>query len=159
MSWQTATATSKQQLISIFRGAEDLLQHGMVQIQMRNHEEGRKEKQNRLAFHWYRELAEQSGNEPDYYRAFCKYHFGIPILIEDEQCRAKIETVFKPLDYETRLKLMTAPFDMPVTSLFTVKEFARYLNKVELHFTERSYKLTTGDDLYFEATMNERMAA
>ena len=54
---------------------------------------------------------------------------------------------------------MTAPFDMPVTSLFTVKEFARYLNKVELHFTERSYKLTTGDDLYFEATMNERMAA
>lgn len=156
MTWQTAHAKDKQQLGTIVVAIEDMLVNGPVQVQIRNKEESRRDAQNRLQHHWFKECHAQNNQlSVNEYRAFCKYHFGIPILCRDEQCKEQLARVFKHLQYEQRLELMQEPFDMPVTRLFSVKEFAEYLNQIEQYFTKNGYRLTTGDDLYWQAVMRD----
>ena len=155
MTWQTAHAKSGEQLKSIFRGAVDLLRLGEVEIQMRNKTESRKDKQNRLSFHWYKEIAQQLDMDAEEVRAYCKLHFGVPILRKDNSYRETYDKKLRPLHYEQKLMLMGKPFDMSVTSLLSVSEFVEYLNSIEKHFTQQGVRLTTSDDLYFEAMMKD----
>ena len=112
----------------------------------------RREIQNRLAFHWYRELEGQGDMTALEYRAKCKLHFACPILREQsESFNAQFASVIEPLTYEQRIACMSEPFDLPVTRLLTVKNMARYLNEVLMFSSERGYKLTTSDDLYRQA--------
>jgi len=103
--------------------------------------------QNRLQFLWMREAAEQ---DPSYtaeeHRAFCKLNFGIPIMRgEDDDFRRDYDEMIKPLHYEQKLRMMTSPFDFPVTSKMKTGQKKRYLDDVYVHFTELGVKLTEPD--------------
>jgi len=105
--------------------------------------EKRKTQQNRLAFQWMNDAEEQGDQTAAEYRAYCKLHFGVPILrYEDEYFRQQYDRVLKPLDYETKLGLMLEPFDFSVTRLMSVKQFAKYLTAIQVHFTGLGMQLT-----------------
>jgi len=103
--------------------------------------------QNKLQRLWVREIAEQLGDDTvEGYRAYCKLHFGVPIMREhDDFCDAYDKHV-RPLSYETKLALMAAPLDFPVTRLMTTKEMTLYLDIVYQTFTGRGVRLTVPQD-------------
>ena len=100
--------------------------------------------QNRLAFDWYRQAAEQLGDESaEDKRAFCKLHFAIPILrFYNEEYRLAYDKYIRPLPYETKLAMMKAPIDYPATRLFKTKQMTEYLDRVYHHFRELGVELT-----------------
>lgn len=113
-----------------------------LQITIKAGKEPRSVQQNRLAFQWYKDAAEQGDHTAEEYRSLCKLWFGIPIMREDDDFRAKYDRVIKGLPYETKLSLMDEPFNFPVTSLMSVKQFTRYLDRVWNHFSDKGYQLT-----------------
>lgn len=98
--------------------------------------------QNRLQMQWCNEAAQQGDQTAEEYRAYCKLHFGVPILREDEDFQAKYDQTVKPLPYETKLALMAEPFDFPVTRLMQVPQMRRYLDAIYQHFTGLGFQLT-----------------
>ena len=100
--------------------------------------------QNRLQRMWMNEAAEQLGEDtPEGYRAYCKLHFGVPILREEhEEFCAAYDRIIKPHSYEEKLAMMALPLDFPVTRLMTTKEKSRYLDAVWAHFTGLGVQLT-----------------
>ncbi len=109
--------------------------------------DGRKRsvEQNRLQRLWLNEAAEQLGEyTAEEYRAYCKLHFGVPILRgEDEQFRDKYDAMFRDrFSYEEKLKLMSDPWDFPVTRLMKMGQKKRYLDDVYQHFSDLGVQLT-----------------
>jgi len=105
-------------------------------------------RQNRLQRQWMNEIAMQTDMTPEEARGYCKLHFGVPILREeDEEFRKKYDRVVKPLDYETKLMLMQEPFDFPVTRLMSIQQKTRYLDTVHAFFSGRGIELTDPGDL------------
>lgn len=100
--------------------------------------------QNKLQRKWMIEAAEQLQDQTaEQYRAYCKLHFGVPILRnEDDEFCARYDEVVKPLPYEAKLKLMQVPFDFGVTSLMTTKQKTQYLDAVRAHFERLGVQLT-----------------
>lgn len=104
----------------------------------------RSPEQNRLQRLWCNEAAEQLGDETaEEKRAYCKLHFGIPILRAelDEYCAA-YDKYIRPLSYEAKLAMMAVPLDYPVTRLMTTGQKKRYLDDIWHHFTNLGVKLT-----------------
>ena len=103
-------------------------------------------KQNRLQRLWMNEAEEQGDHSAEEYRAFCKLHFGVPILrAAHEDFREQYDRVVRPLEYEMKLLLMQVPIDFPVTRLMTVPEKRQYLDDVYQHFTGLGMGLTEPD--------------
>lgn len=113
--------------------------------------------QNKLAFRWYKYLSEtmQDGT-PEDKRAFCKLHCAVPIRREDEAFRDVYDRVVRPLPYEAKLEIMVGAIDFPVTRDFSIKEFARYLEAIEITFAEQGIVLPKPEDLYYDALMREK---
>jgi len=89
--------------------------------------------QNNLSHSWYAEL-EANIKEDDAlgYKAFCKLHFGVPILrAENEEFRLAYDTSIKPLSYEAKLAIMKI---LPVTSLMDTKQLTKYLDAMRDHY-------------------------
>lgn len=89
---------------------------------------------NALSHCWYnyadKMLSEQIGTS----RNFCKLHFGIPILrAEDNEFRVMYGQVIMSHAYETKLSIMKY---LPVTSLMSREQMARYLTAVQVHYAE-----------------------
>ena len=105
-------------------------------------------KQNKLTFKWYGEIAEQlSDRTPEEVYAYCKLHFGVPILRSDNEAwRLAYDRRVKPMDYETKLDLM-GPLDLPVTRIMTTGQLARYLDAIALCFSAQGVALTDPDDI------------
>lgn len=105
--------------------------------------------QNRLQRLWMKEAAEQlQDNTPEEKRAFCKLHFGVPILRnEEEEFCAAYDKHIRPLPYETKLAFMSVPLDWPVTRLMTTGQMTRYLSDVYRHFTDLGVLLSDPGDL------------
>lgn len=105
--------------------------------------------QNRLQMLWHLEAAQQLRDEDaEDKRAYCKLHFGVPILrAESETFRAEYDRVVRPLDYATKLALMKAPFDFPVSRLMTVKQTTQFLDAIYQHYTSQGVRLSHPDDL------------
>jgi len=100
--------------------------------------------QNRLAFAWYKEAAEQLGDRtPNEVRAECKLTIGVPIRREDDAFREAYDKLVKPLSYEEKLALMVEPFDLAVTRHMTTKELTRYLDTMQRYYAEQGVILTT----------------
>ena len=97
--------------------------------------------QNRLQMKWCKEAAMQGDNTAEEYRAYCKLHFGVPILREDEDFQASYDQKLKWLPYETKLALM-GEFDFPVSRLMQVEQMRRYLDAIYQHFTGLGFQLT-----------------
>lgn len=104
--------------------------------------------QNRLQRLWIKELSKQGDMTAEEYRAFCKLHFGIPILRNENEkfCKAYDEKV-KWRSYQDKLMFMAEPFDFPVTRLMTVKQFKQYLDKIYIHFSSLGFVLTDPENL------------
>ncbi|UNU74129.1 recombination protein NinB [Moraxella nasovis] len=121
----------------------------IVNVIITDKDETRSQAQNRLQRLWVNELAEQGDLTAEEYRAYCKLHFGVPILRnENEEFRATYdERVKYCYSYEQKLQFMALPFDFPVTRLMTVKQHKRYLDDVYVHYTGLGYVLTIPDDL------------
>jgi hypothetical protein len=110
--------------------------------------------QNRLAFRWYNDAADQlkDGTASDK-RAYCKLHFGVAILKDGtgkaaDKFRDVYDRIIRPLTYEQKLELMTEPINLPITSLMTVKQFTQYLDAVQQFFSSIGVALVTDDDLF-----------
>jgi hypothetical protein len=118
------------------------------------HIEDRSLAQNRLAFRWYNDAADQlkDGTASDK-RAYCKLHFGVAILKDGtgkaaEKFRDVYDRIIRPLTYEQKLELMTEPINLPITSMMTVKQFTQYLDAVQQFFSSIGVALVTDDDLF-----------
>ena len=88
--------------------------------------------QNSAQFAWFNEAAKQHCEyDAEGYRAYCKLHFGVPILrAEDDEFREKYDRIIRPLPYEQKIELMRVPFDFPITRLMCKDQKSRYLDQV-----------------------------
>lgn len=104
--------------------------------------------QNRLGRLWMKEISEQMGETPEYWRGYCKLTIGVPILrAENDEFRAKYDEHVKPLGYEAKLAIMCEPLDLPTTRLMTTAQKTAYLDTVFRHFSEQGVVLTIPEDL------------
>lgn len=107
--------------------------------------------QNRLQRLWINEAVEQLGDETaEEKRAYCKLHFGVPILrAESEEFAAAYDKYIRPLPYETKLAYMAVPLDFPVSRLMTTRQTHEYLERIRGHFESQGVRLTIPDEPRF----------
>ena len=93
--------------------------------------------QNRLQWLWLNEAAEQLGEySVEEYRAYCKLHFGVPILrSEDADFRREYNLkILGRYTYEEKLQMMIGPkSEIPVTRLKTTSPTKSTLAKIRIH--------------------------
>ena len=112
--------------------------------------------QNKLAFKWYTEISEQTGEDREDVRARCKLEVGVPILRENGDFRATYDRLIRPLPYMDKIDLIKAT-DMPVTRLMKVEQMSRYMDIVFRRHAEMGIALTVPPDRF--AYDPERVAA
>lgn len=116
----------------------------------------RSAEQNRLAFKWYAEISDQTGEDREDVRARCKLEVGVPILREAHgKFRATYDKLIRPLAYPEKLALIRDT-EMPVTSLMNVEQMSRYMDIVFRRHAEIGVVLTVPPDRY--AYNPEKMA-
>lgn len=105
--------------------------------------------QNKLQRLWVLEISAQLGDQtPEEVRGYCKLHFGVPILRnENDAFRNGYDEVVKPLSYELKLKLMMEPISLPVTSIMTTRQKTAYLDEIHRHYSMQGIILTNPEDL------------
>jgi hypothetical protein len=98
--------------------------------------------QNALWFAMYKRISEMTQiGDPDDARRYCKLHFGVQILLnEDAGFQADWYQVMRHLSYERKLSLMGGcnlfgPDGMPVTSLFNRAQGIQYTDRMAAYFT------------------------
>lgn len=119
----------------------------------------RSTEQNRLAFKWYVEISEQTGEDREDVRARCKLEIGVPILRDaHDKFRATYDRLIRPLPYAEKLALIRDT-ETPVTSLMNVEQMSRYLDIVFRRHAEIGVVLTVPPDRYAFNPKRERRAA
>lgn len=116
----------------------------------------RSSEQNRLAFKWYKEISEQTGEEIEDVRARCKLEIGVPILRENDDFRKVYDRLIRPHSYPDKIGFIKAT-DMPVTRLMKVEQMSRYLDIVFRTHAANGIALTVPEDRF--AFNPERAAA
>lgn len=111
--------------------------------------------QNSLQRLWVNEAEKQGDMTAEEYRAYCKLHFGVPMLRNENDTFAelydeKVRDRVPPFSYEQKLEFMAIPWDMHVTRLMTVKQHDKYLNMMHNHFTSLGMILTIPNDIDWE---------
>lgn len=140
-----ARASVRDRLTAMLDALDDQTGH-IVTITEQGEE--RTSPQNKLQQMWHAQAADQLRDETaEEKRAYCKLHFGVPILRNDEVFKASYDRVIKPMDYQTKLALMAEPFDFPVTRLMTVKQKKEFLDAIYQHYTGLGVRLSHPDDL------------
>lgn len=135
------TATDAEALGNAILGAEI---KRPLRVTVELYRKRRSNRQNKLQRLWMKEAAEQmkDGSAEDY-RAYCKLHFGTPILCaDDDRFREAYEKVFNQLSYEQKIEAMRLPLDFPVTRLMNTSQKAQYLNDVFDHLSNIGVVLT-----------------
>lgn len=115
-------------------------------------EESRSLKQNRLSFLWYRIRGGMTGHGAAYERNICKLMYGCPILREDNEFERFWLTAIDVLPFELQLDAMEY---IPVTSLFTMHQFAEYLTEIDQQSAANGIVLPHPEDLYWDALLKE----
>ncbi|TPM39621.1 hypothetical protein [Mesorhizobium sp. B2-3-4] len=119
----------------------------------------RSSEQNRLAFKWYVEISEQTGEDREDVRARCKLEIGVPILRKaHNKFRATYDKLIRPLAYAQKLALIRDT-EMPVTSLMNVEQMSRYLDIVFRRHAEIGVGLTIPPDRYAFDPEQRKVAA
>ena len=116
-------------------------------------EEQRRDKQNRLYYHWLRQIAYQSENSEEYERGYYKWTYGCPILAEEDEWFNE-NVYLKLMDtytYEEIIDVMGKE-TINVTSLMTVKQMNRYIMEMKADAEKREIVLTDLDDIYYQLT-------
>lgn len=106
--------------------------------------------QNRLSFSYYISLGKATGNGTKYERNYCKYTFGIPILMADKDSGFDefFGNLIDNLEYE---QLIDAMEFIEVSRLFKVGQFQDYLLAIEHYAFDNHYPLMADEDLRNEA--------
>ncbi len=115
-------------------------------------DEDRSIKQNRLSFLLYKELGLATGNGAIQERCRCKLQYGLNILLEDTEFYKFYNNTMLILPYEDKLKCMEY---INVTSFFSMKQFASYLNTIYQESAAQGIVLSQPKDLYYEALMKQ----
>jgi hypothetical protein len=113
----------------------------------------RSAQQNKLAFTWYREIADQLGDrDASDVRAHCKLYIGVRMLhAENDKFREQWDRLIKNrFTISEKLELMLAPHDYPVTRLMNVKQMTRYMDAIHAEFTGQGCRLTDPQALMYE---------
>ena len=99
--------------------------------------------QNNTIHMWYGEVAKRLDDMDSLdVRAQCKLTFGVPILRRDNEAfRADYDEDFRPLPYETKLRLFRL-LDPAITSLMTTKQLAEYQDAMMQHYSQAGIYLT-----------------
>lgn len=118
----------------------------------------RSTEQNRLAFKWYKEISEQTGEDIEDVRARCKLENGVPILRENKKFRETYDRLIRPFSYADKIEIVKAT-DMPVTRLMSVEQMSRFLDLVFRRHAEEGIKLTIPPDRYAFDPEQRRRAA
>lgn len=117
----------------------------------------RSNKQNKTMRLWMNELNAQGDSTAEEYRAYCKLHFGVPILRDTHAgFQEQYDRIVKPLPYEYKLALMMEPIDVPITRLMTTIQEKQMLDQIYVHFTGQGFHLTDPDSV--PMTVYEGMA-
>jgi hypothetical protein len=116
----------------------------------------RSSEQNKLAFKWYKEISEQTGEDIEDVRARCKLEIGVPILRENEDFRRTYDRLVRSLPYPDKIELIKVS-DWPVTRLMRVEQMSRYLDITFRQHAEMGIVLTVPEDRF--AYNPERQAA
>lgn len=125
------------------------VKHGDL-LEITIHGEKRSLTKNALSHVWYQELDKTAFDTyaAGYARRYCKAHFGIPLMAEDEDFRDRYNSLIrKRFTYEEKLELMDW---LPVTSLMNEDQMGRYLHTMQQVFAEGGYILTTPKDSEYE---------
>lgn len=111
----------------------------------------RSNSQNRLAQRWFADVSRQLEDMThDEVRAYCKLHFGVPILrAENEAFRQSYDPIMKHLPYEQKLGAIKA-FDLPVTRLMTAKQMTAFMDEMQRHWISKGFFLTDPEALKYE---------
>jgi hypothetical protein len=98
--------------------------------------------QNALWFAFYKRIAEMTQiGDPADARRYCKLHFGVQILLNDDQeFQQAWYRVMRHLPYEEKLSMMGdcklfGPDGFPVTSLFNRAQGIAYTDRIVAEFT------------------------
>jgi hypothetical protein len=116
----------------------------------------RSSEQNKLAFKWYKEISEQTGEDVEDVRARCKLEIGVPILRENDDFRRTYDRLVRSLPYLDKIELIKVN-DWPVTRLMRVEQMSRYLDITFRQHAEMGIVLTVPEDRF--AYNPERQAA
>lgn len=118
--------------------------------------EHRSSAQNRLAQQWFNDIARHLGDRSrEEVRAECKMRFGVPILrAENEAFRISYDRVLKHLPYEQKLAAIK-DFELPVTSLMTVKQMTAFMDEMQHHWVAQGVRLTDPEALKYEQEFEE----
>ena len=103
--------------------------------------------QNAISHCWYEQLAREN-KEYDAlgWKAFCKLHYGIPILkYGDVEFKAFYDASLNLLTYEQKLEAMKF---VPVTSLMTKEMLSKYLEAMKSHFNDVGIRLEFPENNY-----------
>lgn len=97
--------------------------------------------QNAMSFELYTRIGKTLyGGDTKHARYECKLHYGVPILREhDPDFHQIYDTVIKPHDYGTKLKIMEY---LPVTSLMSKKQFSEFVDKILNVYSEKGVDFT-----------------
>ena len=99
--------------------------------------------QNNTANKWYRDCEKQGDMKAWEYKAYCKLHFGVPILRRDSvKYKEMYDTKVKAFPYETKMIFMSEPYSFPVTSMMNVAQHSEFLDLVGRHLALQGFKLT-----------------
>ena len=101
------------------------------------------EAQNAAQHVWYMEAARQLREyDAEGYRAYCKLHFGVPILRSaSAEYREAYDRLIRPLPYEQKMEMMRAPIDFPVTRGMTKKQLSEFLDATYQHLVGLGVRL------------------
>lgn len=118
--------------------------------------ETRRDAQNKLMWHWNREIKEQYKISSKRAHGESKLDVLLPLMFQwgadDPAMMARAEFIQAVMDHipDRRVKVGVA-FDMVRSKDLTVSQFAEYLTEKERHWAQQGVRLTTSDDLYFQA--------
>lgn len=108
----------------------------------------RSKEQNKLAFKWYGEISEQTGEDIEDVRARCKLEIGVPIMRRDsDKFKSTYDRFIRPLAHDDKLELVRDQ-EMPVTSLMKIKQMTEYLDLMFRRHSEFGIVLTIPPDRY-----------
>jgi len=96
--------------------------------------------QNALQHKHYGEIGKYHGMTPDEAKNFCKYTYGMPILIRDNEDRMEyFKLILSGLEYEDRLRAME---HIDTTSLFDKAQAVEYTDTIVREQAKQGLMLT-----------------
>ena len=136
-TWAIRTEQDREQVIKLIQGREMPCTVNITKGAPRSID------QNKLQRKWLLEAQEQGDHAAEEYRGYCKAHFGIPILLaENEEFAEQYNRIIRPLSYEQKIEIMMTPIDFPVTRIMSTKQKSTYLDKIYGYFTSLGFQLT-----------------